>query len=258
MNEKPMTCADIDGILLDYFEGDLDQVARDRFEAHTSSCARCSGLVRDVNGIRNDAASLPELAPSRDLWQGIEARIQPAVVPIAIARSQGASRKWMAAAAAALIVSTASITYFATSRSLADRVAEATPAGSLPGRSSEPVRASPDAPAPVSGSVEGRSAPLQSQLASTTDVSAATAADLAYAAEIRQLQSVLAERRQELDPETIRVVEDNLKVIDNAVRQARAALAADPASGFLADHLNKTLEKKAGLLRTVALLPAST
>lgn len=142
-----MTCVDIDGILLEYFEGDLDEVARRRLEAHAASCARCSGLVRDVNGIRTEAASLREMAPSRDLWQGIEARIQPAVVPIAAARRTGLSRKWMVAAAAALVVSTASITWLATSRSLAGRVAEAPPPNSPQAASAVPV----DRPSVASG-----------------------------------------------------------------------------------------------------------
>ena len=37
-----------------------------------------------------------------------------------------------------------------------------------------------------------------------------------------------------------------------------AALAKDPASGFLANQLNHSLEKKVELLRTAAMLPART
>ncbi len=271
-----MTCVDIDGILLEYFEGDLDEVARRRLEAHAASCARCSGLVRDVNGIRTEAASLREMVPSRDLWQGIEARIQPAVVPIAAVPRPGISRKWMVAAAAALVVSTASITWLAASRSLAGRVAEATPpnppqaasavAMDRRGVASDALDAMTGGVSGTEGaeggtnrgSIGGSAAARLPRLAAASDEPAAAAADLAYGAEIRQLQSVLAERRQELDPATVKIVEDNLRLIDIAVRQARAALAADPASAFLADQLNKALEKKAGLLRTVALLPAST
>jgi len=41
-----------------------------------------------------------------------------------------------------------------------------------------------------------------------------------------------------------------------AVKQARAALQRDPASGFLTEQLDNALQKKAELLRTVALLPS--
>jgi len=54
------------------------------------------------------------------------------------------------------------------------------------------------------------------------------------------------------------VIEQNLRIIDAAVKQSRAALARDPKSGFLADQLNNALDKKVELLRTVALLPSST
>ena len=85
-----------------------------------------------------------------------------------------------------------------------------------------------------------------------------TASEIAFAGEIVQLQSVLSQRRAQLDPETVKVVEDNLNVIDMAVKRARAALSKDPASGFLTRQLDNALQKKVDLLRTVALLPAST
>lgn len=56
----------------------------------------------------------------------------------------------------------------------------------------------------------------------------------------------------------MRVIEHNLAIIDAAIAQSRAALAKDPASGFLNDQLNSALDQKVELLRTVALLPAHT
>ena len=67
---------------------------------------------------------------------------------------------------------------------------------------------------------------------------------------------MLKQRRDKLDPSTIKVVEDNLALIDAAVKQARAALMHDPASGFLTEQLDNALQKKVELLRTVALLPS--
>jgi hypothetical protein len=54
------------------------------------------------------------------------------------------------------------------------------------------------------------------------------------------------------------VLEQSIAVIDSAISQSRAALKADPASGFLAKELNNSLEKKVELLRTAAMLPART
>jgi hypothetical protein len=48
------------------------------------------------------------------------------------------------------------------------------------------------------------------------------------------------------------VVEENLRVIDDAIDEARAALARDPANGFLYRHLDRTMTKKLDLLRRAA------
>lgn len=85
-----------------------------------------------------------------------------------------------------------------------------------------------------------------------------SASEIAFTGEITQLQAVLTERRSQLDPETVKVVEDNLKLIDTAVKRARSALEKDPASGFLTRQLDNALQKKVELLRTAALLPSST
>jgi hypothetical protein len=83
-----------------------------------------------------------------------------------------------------------------------------------------------------------------------------TSAELAYDREIQQLKGLLEARRDELDPTTVAVVERNLNVIDEAIRQSREALRRDPASRFLNDQLNNALDKKVELLRAAAMLPS--
>jgi hypothetical protein len=72
------------------------------------------------------------------------------------------------------------------------------------------------------------------------------------------LQRVVSERRAQLDPSTVAIIEKNLQIIDAAIAQSRAALAKDPASMLLSDQLTHALDKKVELLRTAALLPSST
>jgi hypothetical protein len=79
-----------------------------------------------------------------------------------------------------------------------------------------------------------------------------------YDREIVKLRAIVRDRRAQLDPKTVAVLEQSIAVIDSAIAQSRAALAKDPASGFLATQLNHSLEKKVELLRTAALLPART
>jgi hypothetical protein len=283
MSDRTLTCADCDGLFLDYFEGDLDDTRRAELEAHASSCVRCQGLIRDVGEIRDVAANMPLLAPSRDLWAGIESRIQAEVVPLVQRpRAIHLSRRLIGIAAAALVVISSSITYVVTR--------PAGPVGKRPVRVVEQPRDVPVADAsdeigspapttPMKSSVAARSesepddtqrsAPASTgktrpaTLRNTSSPSNATvvsnmpktAAEAALAPEIEQLQDVLQHRRGQLDPSTVKIVEDNLALIDAAVKQARAALQRDPASGFLTERLDNALQKKVELLRTAALLP---
>ena len=284
MSEKLLTCAECDDLFPDYFEGELDAARSAMVDAHASSCARCQGLIRDIRAISQSAASLSDLAPSRDLWQGIEERIQPAVVSIA-RRREGihVSRRLLGIAAAALVVISSSITYVAARRTAPSgkrpvRVVEAPRDIPVPGGSDEITSRTPPVAAPPGSSGSDASvtppAPASAPAAKTSRQPSfgrttggsptnslasnrpTTIAEKAIAPEIEQLQALLKQRRAQLDPSTVKIVEDNLALIDAAVKQAREALMKDPASGFLTQQLDGALEKKVQLLRTVASLPS--
>jgi hypothetical protein len=81
------------------------------------------------------------------------------------------------------------------------------------------------------------------------------AADVMYDLEIGRLRKILEERKGDLDTATVSAVEKSIKAIDQAILDARKALATDGSSQFLNEQLNKALEKKLGVLRRVALMP---
>jgi hypothetical protein len=275
-----MTCAEFDAALPDYLEGTLDEPLRAAVKKHLSECVRCASLVKDLEKITKDAAALPDLVPSHDLWQGIEARITAPVIPLA-ARPERQRRfvsAWMGVAAAALVVSTAGITYMLTARSLqgsSSTVALGNTGTAAPSQTgidtgasapSAPDVSTPDivgtrtkrsaAPSRSLQSAPGRgtgNTPLVSAVSRSTESS-----DVVYGREIANLQRILTERKSQLDPGTVAIIERNLRIIDAAIAQSRAALANDPASRLLGDQLTHALDKKVELLRTAALLPAST
>jgi len=256
MNHQPANCADIEAKLAEYFEGTLDGAQRSVVDAHASVCLPCGSLIRDIESIREDAVSMPSLTPSRDLWTGIESRIQSPVVSIEPKPSvRAVSRRWLAAAAMLLVASTSAVTYLATSRSLGDR--GPAPGGAVDNQVAATVEESSSAEPEDAGRLAA-SPPAAAPRSDKGGVlaSSSNATELPYDGEIRRLQFALVERRAQLDPATVAIVEDNLKLIDTAVRQARAALAGDPANGFLSGQLNSVLEKKIELLRTAALLPS--
>jgi hypothetical protein len=268
-------CEALDERLADYLEGTLDAEARAALDAHAASCVRCTALLADLEAIRRDARTLPALAPSRDLWEGIAARIEAPVITLESARTRLAARsplsaRWLAAIAAALVVTTAGATYLATARLVAARQVPA-------------VRTvAQTAPRPPAGAAAPVGAPADSAAAATvrmpTQVVSASAAPpaaarreprgpsvravsnrsemTAYDREIARLRAIVNQRRAELDPATVAIIEQNLQVIDRAIAQSRAALAKDPGSSFLHDQLDGVLNKKVEILRTAALLPA--
>jgi anti-sigma factor RsiW len=282
MTSSNMTCDEFDTALPDYLEGTLDDSRRAAAERHLSECVRCASLLRDIENIQKEAGTLPDMAPSRDLWQGIEARIAAPVIPLAARpeRQRRLAPAWMGVAAAALIASTAGITYILTANSLRSAtsvVAQVTPPTSPPQSNSGPETGAPavsTAPSPVdirgAGTQPDLAPSLRPQTTSSSRQGGATArlasqttsdrahSDLVYGREIEMLQNIVSRRRVQLDSSTVAIIERNLRIIDAAIAQSRAALAEDPASRMLDEQLTHSLDKKVELLRTAAMLPAST
>ncbi|HEX5971186.1 MAG TPA: zf-HC2 domain-containing protein [Gemmatimonadaceae bacterium] len=281
MTYEPMTCDAVADQLPSYLDGELLEPMRLALEAHAASCAECGSLLADLDAIRHEAAALPVLEPSRDLWSGIAARIDAPVVALDDARRARAvvrRRTWLrpSLAAAALILLTAGVTHYftrasiesdelATGRGQASRVAQVgTPAGSPPASEVSPSSTG------ALGAFEASGPETEARGTTRTTASTTPAAQLAsavpvmketqpvYDQEISKLRAIVKERRSQLDPSTVAVLEQSIAVIDSAIAQSRAALAKDPASGFLATQLNHSLEKKVELLRTAALLPSRT
>ena len=280
MTNSTMTCEEFDASLPDHLEGTLDGSLRSAVEGHLRECVRCASLVRDLRNIEADAAKLPELVPSRDLWQGIESRIAAPVIPLAARpeRTRRLATAWMGIAAAALIVTTAGITYTLTARSFSGSnpaVATVTPAVTNQpnsGDSSTPqsvlagtaVAKTNEAaqPSPATGISRGTEEPqTRSTALMVTRAPAAeqsVPSEAVYTKEIAALQHIVNDRKTQLDSATIAIIERNLRIIDLAIEQSKAALAKDPASRLLSDQLTHALDKKVELLRTAAMLPANT
>ena len=281
MIDDTMTCEAFDAAFSEYLEGTLEGKSLAQVESHLRECLRCAALLRDVESIREEASSLPDLVPSRDLWEGIDARIAAPVIPLA-ARAERQRRltpAWMGIAAAALVVSTAGVTYLLTARSIrAPQSVTAVPLivsggpntnGAALGSSGETT--GPDeANAPdeqsfaQAGTVRQRVAgPVASsnsigRMASVTPGVVVPRSEGIYGKEIEMLQKIVGDRKTQLDPSTVATIEKNLLIIDAAIEQSRAALAKDPASRLLSEQLNRVLDQKVELLRRAAMLPAST
>ncbi len=129
MTMTPFTCDDFSEQLAGYLERDTSRDVNTAVESHAARCGACAALLQELAAITSEAAALPELTPARDLWEGIAARIDAPVIPIATAsvrraataaRAGGARRWWAhpALAAAALVGITAGVTYYMTKESI--------------------------------------------------------------------------------------------------------------------------------------------
>ena len=78
--------------------------------------------------------------------------------------------------------------------------------------------------------------------------------DPRYSAAVAELERALEAGQGRLDPRTLRVVEQNLRVIDGAIDEARRAVVADPGNMWLRSHLASTMKRKVELLRSAAMI----
>jgi hypothetical protein len=87
-----------------------------------------------------------------------------------------------------------------------------------------------------------------------TDVTAASFDATAIESEIGQLQQALDRGHDKLDPKTVQVLEENLRIIRKATEDARRALEADPANRDLRQYFAGSVQSKLDLVRrSVAL-----
>lgn len=285
-NRTPECESLVDARLADYLDDAPDPALVAAVDAHAARCSRCAALVADLRGITVAAQALPPLRPSRDLWSGIAERIAaPAVAapesrPSAVGsiaearrRSRALSARWrpLLAAAAALVFVTAGVTYQLTKSTLQQTASVDAPRPSVTTVASTPTVARVASPARLDSADGVDAGPATKTRPATTvglggprfrnvngERRPAVTAKPAYDVQIDALRKIVRERRAELDPATLAVLEKNIAVIDQAIAQSRAALAHDPRSRFLDEQLHDALDKKLDLLRTAALLPART
>ncbi len=262
MSPHPMTCDAFEARLESFLDGALDAATREQCEQHRQRCAQCAALVADLQALVTAAADLPLPTPSRDLWPAIEARLETPVLTlergVAPRRSAtGLTVTWrrLAAAAAVLVTASAGITWQVTTHGGAPAPLVPAASGSVAIRTTDSVAPAPSA----AGDVALPLARPVDAVAGTTRLASATAPaplaiDTLYGREIAKLRTVAEESLGLLDSSTVAIVRRNLDIIDQAIRESREALAADPASSLLLEQLDRAYERKVDLLRRLATL----
>ncbi len=221
-------CERMDEQLNDFVDGLLSGTAAGDVTAHLESCAACRETLGALRSLKEEAAALPDsLQPGRDLWPEIEGKLGTGRVGLfTFGRRRPGPVRWgwpvgLAAAAVVLVTVTASITV-------------------------QLMRSGPEQQAPRAATAPAGEAVLASY----------RAAENVYLRATEDLRTVLEQRRDELAPETIALLEENLSVVDQAIRQMWTALENDPGHAGNRRLFNALYQKKVMLLQQAIRLPS--
>jgi predicted anti-sigma-YlaC factor YlaD len=215
--------------LSEYLDGTLAGSERAALDAHLAGCAACAATLEELRRVVARAQSLQDRPPATDLWPGVAERIgvSPDVVslPARRARRVAFSIPQLIAASLALVVLGSGAAWLMFRQPVEVAVRRAGPATTI------------------------------------TLVSWADSAIVSSNADVLVLRAALDAGRHSgrIDSATVRVLEQSLATIDTAVAQARRALAADPNSVYLHQHIARTLRRKSDFVaRASTLVSART
>ncbi len=227
MSERQKTPAggacELAGMLQDHLDGRLTEGQQARLEEHLTTCEACAAELAAQAALLAEVEALPRsVTPESDLWTGIRPRLTARRA--APRRAAGRSFWWMQAAAALAFMA------------LGAGLAQLAPGTAVP---AAPTQTAP----PQMASATPAALEPQSQLA-------VVEADLLRAKE--ELWMRAYEGRRHLSPATVEVVEKNLRLIDSAIRELRAALAEDPGNHQLESLLFSSHRREIDLLQRLA------
>lgn len=260
----------------DFACGELPDIDRMRVQRHVETCDECRAEVQAIQALLAEAAALPRaVAPPVDLWAAIAPQLEPRaaplhlmertveapaaetaaeetkVIPLAPRRRGWQAPRWAMQLAAALLLVAGSSAI--TARIVREQAPQ--PAGPValdPATANPPqqsVRATVSEPATERTVTNPGVVPAGQAAPATTAFAAFDAAEASYETAIADLERVLASRSGRMLPETAQALERNLRIIDEAIAESRAALERDPNSRELIQMLSATYDAKVKVLR---------
>lgn len=210
-----MNCQPVRDRLSDFLDGELASRDHERLQSHLDACSACREEYESLRSLTLEAGQLEaEMRPSRDLWPGIQARI-----------SERVTRQtpwWLQLAAAGIALAVVSV--------------------------------------PLSVWWAGRhdndiSTPLQAT--AVVDESVATRAELARSEDgvllaRTDLVAAIERHRDVVESDTLRIWEENMTILDQAIGELRAALDEDPQNLRLRMLLASRYQQERKLLQKVS------
>jgi len=229
--------------LSDYLDGELPDAERRAIESHLAGCTHCTAVLADLKRVIARAQALEPRPPQADLWGAVAAHIEQhsAGRIVAFAPRRRISFTFPEALAASLLIAVVSGALAWTFAGRIEGIRSEAPASAAAPHTAAPA----DPINPID--------PIDNVQMATVSV-----ADPQYDAAVADLEKAVKQGRGRLDENTIAIVEHNLQIIDQAIEQARQALAADPANSYLSSHLFEARRRKLDLLRRAAALSSES
>lgn len=216
-----MTHDVIKHLLDDYVTGELTEDARSLVAEHIDSCEICSAEVGSLKDILAQAAKLPKFVePPGDPWSAIREAIEHDKEVLHRAPSE--STWWRPGVAAAATILVAMLSSGATYLYLTNEPPSSTAAAA------GATRTAKETPA---------------------NFAAFAIEENNYLRTASILQELLDSQQGVLAPETVVQLRASLRTIDDAILEARNALARDPANKVLIEMLSASYRQKVDLLR---------
>jgi anti-sigma-K factor RskA len=220
-----MTHEVIRHLLDDYVTGELTEDARGPVADHIATCEICSAEVESLKGILARVADLPRsIEPPAEAWLNIRSAIERDKEAIAADHrtSENSWRRPYALAAAvvlAAVLSSGGTALYLNSRGMGS--------------------------SPVIATNTGNGSTPATFVAFTIE-------ENNYLRNVAVLQDLLDQQEALLAPETVAQLKASLRTIDEAILEARSALARDPANKMLIEMLSGTYRQKMDLMRRTA------
>jgi anti-sigma-K factor RskA len=216
-----MTHDVIKHLLDDYVTGELTEDARAPVAEHIAGCELCSAEVESLKEILARASELPRsIDPPAAAWSNIRQAIEHDAQ--VLKRAPAAKTWWRPFVAAAAVLVVAAVSSTATYVYVT--------------RDGGGNAVSPTAAARTAGETPA-------------SLAAFTVEENNYLRTASILQELLDSQQDVLAPETIAQLKASLRTIDEAILEARNALARDPANKVLIEMLSASYRQKVDLLR---------
>jgi anti-sigma factor RsiW len=244
-----MSCEKFSDSLGTLIDGTIGPDERRALDEHLKTCAACRTLAADLRRIHDEAARLPRVEPPDALRAKVRARLEEQVKSRARWEWRERLAAWisgsspgpafgfrLAAIGSAIVIILAVVTGYVLIRQRAQQ-----PATPTAGQATESTMSAPAGNASDQEVVQSVEMELR-------------VAEEHYEKAIAGLEQIAKADQSSLDPQVAAVLQKNLGIIDQAIRDSRVALQSQPTSQVAQATLFEAFRRKVALLQDTITL----